>query len=968
MFKRTIFLLLLVLSQFLVAFAIAQDGTIRGTIYEEATGETLIGVSILVKETSTGAVTDLDGKFEIKVAPGTYSLQISYISFSSIELTDVVVTGGEVTVLQDILMAEEASELETVVVSSTLIRTTESALMSVKRNSPNLMDGISSSTFRQIGDGDAASAVKRVTGVSIEGGKYIYVRGLGDRYTKTVLNGVDIPGLDPDRNTIQMDIFPTNVIDNIIVSKSFTADLPADFTGGVVDIATKDFPEEKTFKVGISGGYNPSMHFNSNYISYEGGKTDWLGFDDGTRDIPTDRRTDIPQYADVVGVNPNNPNTPPEKVAQYNDYRNILSGFNKTMGGSLGNNGMDLGLSVSLGDQIVRPSATWGYNFALTYKNETEFYQDAEFNLYAKPRESNEFELEPLERQKGDFSVNNVLLGGMAGIAMKKGLSKVRLNFMHLQNGESKAGIFDFVNTNLGANFTAKQYNLEYSERSMTNILLAGDHLFNNGVWALNWKLSPTRSVINDPDIRFTRFRLPSNTIGTEAGLPERIWRFLEEYNVAGRADLTRELQVWQRDSKIKFGGSYVYKTRDFDIQNFQFPTGNTSFTGDPNAILNEENLFSAENRNGVRYNPGFIPNNPNSFSSNVNNIGAYVSTELNPAEKLKAVVGLRMENYVQRYTGTNQNSTIIFDNEEVLNETNFFPTLNLIYSLKENQNLRFSATRTIARPSFKELSFAEILDPITGRTFIGGLFTETTNGGQDVLWDGNLTPTNINNFDLRWEAFQERGQMFSISAFYKTFDRPIEIVQFLSDPGSFQPRNVGNGTVAGLEFEFRKSLKFITPSWENISWNTNVTITESSIKMSESEFISRSLTAKEGEVVKDTRDMAGQAPFIINTGLSYVDFVKGWDGGIFYNVQGPTLNYVGFGNLTDNFTVPFHSLNLNVNKTFGADERIQAGFGIQNILNSKREFVFQSFQAQDQIFTSLAPGTEITFRVGFSF
>lgn len=960
MFKqRTLTLALIVLSQFFVAFAIAQDGTLRGTIFEESTGDPLFGVSVLVKETATGAVTDFDGKFEIKVAPGTYSLQMSYLSYATVELTDVVILAGEVTILGDVMMVDETSELETVTVSAAAIRTTESALLSVKRNAANLMDGISASTFRQIGDGDAASAVKRVTGVSIEGGKYIYVRGLGDRYTKTVLNGVDIPGLDPDRNTIQMDIFPTNVIDNIIVSKSFTADLPADFTGGVVDIATKDFPEEKTFKVGISGGYNPSMHFNSNYISYEGGKTDWLGFDDGTRDIPTDRRTDIPQYADVVG----SPNSP-----EGLEYQSILGDFNKTLGGSLGNSGMDLGLSVSLGDQIVRPSATWGYNFALTYKNETEFYKDAEFNLFAKPRDSNEFELEPLERQKGNYGVNNVLLGGLAGIALKTDQSKFRLNFMHLQNGESKAGIFDFENTNLGANFSAKQYNLEYSERSMTNILLAGDHYFNSGLWELNWKVSPTRSVINDPDIRFTRFRLPNNTIGTEAGLPERIWRFLEEYNVAGRADLSRELQAWGRDSKLKFGGSYVYKTRDFDIQNFQFPTGNTQFDGDPNSILDQENLFSADNRNGVRYNPGFIPNNPNAFNSNVNNIGVYVSTELKPTEKLKAIVGVRMENYVQNYTGTNQNGTIVLDNDEVLNETDFFPTVNLIFALKENQNIRLSATRTIARPSFKELSYAEILDPITGRTFIGGLFTETTNGGQEVLWDGNLTPTRINNFDLRWEAFQERGQMLSVSAFYKTFDRPIEIVQFLSDPGSFQPRNVGNGSVAGIELEFRKSLAFISPSLENFSWNTNVTFTESRIKMSESEFRSRSLTAKEGETIDDTRQMAGQAPFIINTGLSYVDFLKGWDGGIFYNVQGPTLNYVGFGNLTDNFTVPFHSLNLNVNKTFGADERIQAGFGIQNILNSKREFVFQSFQAQDQIFTSLAPGTEITFRVGFSF
>ncbi|MFC3416691.1 TonB-dependent receptor [Algoriphagus hitonicola] len=958
--KRIFIFSLLLITQLMAGYSFAQKGTLRGAIYEEATGEPLFGVSVLVKELGIGAVTDFDGKFEIQADPGTYTLQISYISYSTVELTAVEIKGSEVTVLNDILMAEEASELETVTIAAAAIRTTENALMSVKRNAPNLMDGISASTFRQIGDGDAAGAVKRVTGVSIEGGKYVYVRGLGDRYTKTVLNGVDVPGLDPDRNTIQMDIFPTNVIDNIIVSKSFSADLPADFTGGVVDIATKDFPEERTMKLGVSGGINPSMHFNSNYIKYDGGKNDWLGFDDGSRAIPTGGRTDIPSYGDVVG-NPNN--------AAGAEYQSILGSFNKTLAGYRTNSLMDLGVSFSLGDQLAREKVTWGYNFALTYKNDTEFYQDAEFNLYAKPRESTDRELEPLERQMGDYGVNNVMLGGMAGIAMKTDASKFRLTYLHLQNGESKAGEFDFVNTNLGANFEAKQYNIEYSERSLRSILLGGSHFLGGNQWEIDWKIAPTLSTMDDPDIRFTRFRLPNNTISTEVGLPTRIWRELEEMNLVNKVDLTRRITAFQSEGKLRFGGSYVMKDRDFNIQTFQFATGNTDLSaGDPNAILNPENLFSEDNRNGVRYNPDFIPINPNEYQSDLTNVAGYVSTELNPIDRLKAIAGVRVEKYTQFYTGTNQGATIVFDNEKVLDDLDFFPTLNLVYGLKENQNLRLSATRTIARPSFKELSYAEILDPITGRTFIGGLFPETTNGGTEVLWDGNLTATRINNFDLRWESFQERAQMVSVSAFYKSFDKPIEIVQFLSDPGSFQPRNVGRGTVMGLELELRKSLAFLAPALENFMWNTNLTVTESQIKMSESEFRSRSLTAREGETVSDTRDMAGQAPYIINTGLSYLNYLTGFEAGVFYNVQGPTLNFVGFGNRTDTYTVPFHSLNLNINKSFGADERIQANLGVENLLNDKREVVFSSYEAQDQIFTRLAPGTRVKFGFTFSF
>lgn len=957
--KSLVLVLLIVLAQLLTGFVFAQNGTIRGTIFDEKTGEPLFGVSVLVKETSTGTVSDFDGKFEIQVAPGTYSLQISYLSYATIGLTDVVVTAGQVTVLNDLLMAEEASELETVTIAASAIRTTESALLAVKRNAPNVLDGISASTFRQIGDGDAASAVKRVTGVSIEGGKYVYVRGLGDRYTKTVLNGVDIPGLDPDRNTIQMDIFPTNVIDNIIVAKSFSAELPADFTGGVVDIETKDFPEEKSFRLGLSGGYNPSMHFNSNYLSYQGGKTDFLGFDDGTRALPTGGRTDIPQYGEVVG----NPNS-----AKGQEYQSFLSGFNKTLGASTSTSLMDFGLSLSLGNQIVRPKATWGYNAALTYKNETEFYQDAEYNLFAKPISNSALELEPLEQQKGSYGVNNVLLGGLAGIALKTNSSKYKLNLLHLQNGESKAGTFDFVNTNLGANFEATQYNLEYSQRSLSSVLLSGYHQFNSRAWEVNWKLAPTRSIIEDPDIRFTRFREPNNTISTEVGLPNRIWRFLEEYNMVGKLDLTRNLSINSQDSKLRFGGAYTYKTRDFEIQSFQFPTGSTSFDGDPNKILSESNLFSATNRNGVRYNADFIPINPNKFSSNLNNISGYSSLEFSPIADLKAIAGVRVEKYTQYYSGTNQNGTIVFDNQKVLDDLDFFPTLNLVYGLKDKVNLRLSASRTIARPSFKELSYAEILDPITGRTFIGGLFPETSNGGTEVLWDGNLVSTRINNFDIRWESFLERGQMVSVSGFLKTFNKPIEIVQFLSDPGSFQPRNVGNGQVIGVEMEFRKSLGFIAPGLENILWNTNLTITKSQIKMSESELRSRQLTSREGQVIGTTRDMAGQAPYLINTGFAYSNFSNGFELGIFYNVQGATLNYVGFGNRTDTYSVPFHSLNLNMNKSFGADERVKLNLGVQNLLNDKREFVFSSYGAQDQIFSSLAPGVKVSFGASFSF
>lgn len=943
----------------------AQESVIRGTVIEDATGEALIGVAVVIEGTSTGAATDLDGQFQIKALPGTYNITVSFISFAPITISDVVVKSGEATALGTIRLQSSAQQLQAVEITAKAVTNTEAALVTMKRKSANVMDGVSAASFKKVGDSDAASAVARVTGVSVQGGKYIYVRGLGDRYTKTLLNGISIPGLDPDKNSVQMDIFPTNIINNIVVYKSFTADLPADFTGGAVDIEVVDFPEKKAISANVGLGYNPAMNLNNNYITYNGSSTDFLGYDNGTRDIPTAGK-DIPLFAEVVG------NPEGEKGQQYIE---TLNNFNSQMGGYRSQSFLNTSLSFSAANQIAtKGKYSLGYVSAISYKNEYEFYENAEFNLYGKDNNKNAFELTPLELQKGDYGVNNVLLGGMVGLALKTDRSKVRVNVMHLQNGESKAGIFDYTATNQGTTFQAKQYNLEYSERGLTNVLVNGTHRLANPDWEFEWKLSPTRSTITDPDIRFLRFGVENGEINpritTEIGLPERIWRFLEEYNVGANTDFTKKYTFRGQDAKLKFGASYNYKVRDFNIQNFQIGLGNTEFTGNPNEVFAKETLFSSDNRQGVQHNPLFVPNNRNQYNSYVHHESVYASTELKPSALFKAIIGLRAEKYDQFYTGTNQTGSLVLDNENVLSTINLFPTANLIYAVNEKSNLRFSYSKTTARPSFKELSFAEILDPITGRTFVGGLFSEQSINGGDttLLWDGNLQSTQINNFDLRYEYFQGIGQTIALSAFYKTFSNPIEIVQFLSDPGTFQARNVGDATVIGAEFELIQALGIFSERLEKLSFNTNITVTRSSIALSQSELQSRRNSAKDGETVDTRRAMAGQAPYLINVGVSYNDTEKGLQANISYNVQGETLEFVGFGNRTDVYSVPFNSLNVKVGKTFGKDDKMNVSLKVSNLLNDDKEKVFRGFQAQDQIFQSLRPQRTLGVSFGYKF
>lgn len=943
----------------------AQNGHIRGTVLEDATGQSMPGVKILVDGLNKGGFTDIEGKYDIEISPGVYNLTISAMMFDTVRVTDVRVTANQVIVLNDIKLGEPVKEFTTVTVNATRQTDTDLAVMTLKRKSPNMIDGISAASFRKIGDSDAASAMARVPGVSLAGGKYVFIRGLGDRYNKTVLNGMDIPGLDPDRNTLQMDIFPTSIIDNMVVNKSFVAELPADFSGGIIDITLKSFPDSRKANVSVSFGYNPNYHFNKDFLTYEGGKTDFLGFDDGTREIPAENN--IPFYANVVG---NTTGTSAQR------YKEILGNFSPNMAAMRQSSLMDYGLGLSYGDQKKLKKSSIGYNLMLSYNNSTEFYQKAEFGRYGLNADPTINEMEVRELQTGEYGVSNVLLTAMAGVGVKTQKSKVTFNVLHLQNGEKKAGIFDYKNEDQGAIFFGYQHNLEYSERSLTNLQLIGSHNLGESKWSMGWKLSPTFSAIEDPDIRFTRYEDRGSylSISTESGFPERIWRELKEKNLAGLIDAKREFSLFGREANVKFGGGHTFKERDFNVRTFMINVRNIDLTGDPNELFEEENLwpYNGDPGKGTTFEASFAPNNPNQYNSTINNSAGFVSLEIQPAKKLKTILGVRSEYYTQRYTGQDQLGTNVLNNDVVLQELGIFPSLNVVYAVTEKQNLRFSYGKTIARPSFKEMSYAEISDPLTGRTFIGGLFRDADDGAGIVYWDGNLVSTDIHNLDLRWEIYPTNNQTISVSAFYKKFLNPIEIIQFASQSGSFQPRNVGDGQIIGGELEIRLGLQWITEKMKDFSFIANVTVTDSKIELSTTEYDSRVNNAREGQSIKKYRKMAGQAPYIINTGLSYNGgargFWKGLEVGLFYNMQGQTLQYAGMVDRPDIYTVPFHSLNFNANKKFGKNDMMVVGLKVTNLLNDKKEEVYKSFNAEDQYFSRLAVGTTFSLKFGLTF
>ncbi len=914
---------------FVSSLLLAQSGTISGVITDANSNETIPFANVLIVGTSEGFTTDLDGVFSYELAEGTYSIEVSYLGYQNTVVDAIVVKSGEETKV-DVTISEDSQQLEEVVITAKQLRNTENAVMAIQRRSTNVVNGISSQSIRKNGDSNAGAAIKRVTGVSIDGGKYVFIRGLGDRYSKTILNGLEIPGLDPDRNSLQVDVFPTNIIDNLMVSKTSRADFSGDFTGGVVNISTKDFPEEKTMSVSLGLGFNPNMHFQNNYLSSQRSSTDFLGFDNGLRDLNVNKFQPIPSPIDEPTLT------------------QLTSRFENNMAIERTNSLANGNLGFSVGNQIQKGEATIGYNAVLGYRNTTTFFQDVMYNNYIKSSNVEEMDLQQDRESRGDLGTNNTLLSGMVGTALKYKNHKLSLMALHLQNGEAKSGLFERSNF-IRASNTLVSDNVEYTERSITNVLLTGSHPLSNTL-ELDWKFSPTVSSIQDKDIRITPFKLNDDSSlsfePSEGAQPRRLWRNLNEINYSGRVDVSKALSVYGVDVDLQFGGSNVYKQRDYEILSYLINVkgqNSLDLTGDPNELLLAENIWTPESQVGTYVAGNFEP--ANTYDATQHTLGGYVMADLEIVSGLRANIGMRLEKFTHNYTGQNNTGSVVYNNERILNQLDLLPSVNLVYGLTHNMNIRTSYSNTVARPSFKEASIAQIYDAISDQTFIGNI---------------DIQQTNVDNYDIRWEAFYSEGQMFSVSGFYKDFTNPIELVAFSSSaPNDLQPRNIGNAKVAGVEVEFRKNLGFVFENLNSLYAGANFTYVQSQVELDQSEngeYESRLTNGRVGETITTTRQMQGQAPYIINGYINYTHPEKAWEANLSYNVQGPSLAIVGIGLNPDVFTAPFHDLGFKVSKQFGENDKFRVSAGANNLLNSAKERVYKSYGTEDQIYSQFRP------------
>lgn len=957
--------LLLLISQ----FSFAQNGTIRGKVNSSSTGEALQGATLRLianGQIRGGAYSDLEGNFTIKAPAGTYEIIVSFISYQNDTIRDVIVSPGKVSVYES-LMFEESAIREDLAVEIVAKRDEASsvAFLAKKQNHVNAIDGITFDLVQRTGDANAAAAIRRVVGVTVEDGKYVYVRGLGDRYSKTMLNGAELPGLDPNRNTVQMDIFPSNLIDNIVVYKNFTPDLPGSFSGGLVDIRTKDFPSKFTMRVSASTTFNDQASLNDNFLSDASYAGEWTGQGNEIRDLPTYISEDLD------GRLPNRLPTRASELATIGlQLEQASRSFVTDIEPIRKSSGLNQRYEVSFGNQHQLKERPFGYIASLSYRKNYNYFSQGIRSQYALPSEASVL-LNPQAELVGESGTEEILWGGLLKLSYKPWNNhKFSINAMRNQSGSLNGELFRGPFFSSGGDIFLETRTTSFTERSLTVLQAEGNHKF--GPLAADWIVSKTSVMQDEPDLRFFANEIegagtPDSIFNINNGNgysnPLRFYRTLLEDNLDARLNLKIAIPGISASEKgsFKFGGAYTTKERSFRESRYEIARGRKAerFNGSVDEYLSEENLIQVplneagdpiarEFFEGVHYKDA--TRNTNIFDAEQSILAAYLMAELPVGNRLRATFGAR-------YEGTQaaifpEDSTLFEELREenpdagTLKLDDILPATSLVFKLSEKMNIRSSYSRTLARPTVVELSPFQRLPYIGGPEYIG---------------NPNLERTLIDNVDLRWEWFFSITELVSVSGFYKNFQNPIGLGQDFSTQNlRFKYVNRPSAFVGGIELEFKKNFGFISEKLSKLQLGGNASFVHS-----ETELLPRELELI--RTLDPTRSASiplfGQSPYVFNGELAYIDREDlGLQASASFNIFGPRLFAVG-GGAPDIYEQPRPSLNISVSKDIGKyfSVRLRAN----NLLNPEYNYT-QEFKGETYIFRSNTIGRSYSVSVSF--
>ncbi|MEX0736745.1 MAG: TonB-dependent receptor [Bacteroidota bacterium] len=820
------------------------DTKIVGSVIDSETGEAIVGANVVLQGTTKGAATDIDGKFTISgVEPGTYTLVVSVISYAKKRLTDLVVESGK-TVRIDVVMRSETIQLDVVEISAKAELGYEGALLTRQKRAASISDGISAEQIKRTPDATSSDALRRVTGISVVDNKFIFVRGTSERYSTARLNGASLASTEPDKKSFAFDLFPSNLIDNMIISKTFTPDVPGDFSGGLVDLTTIDFPNNLTVRLSVTPSYN-TQTTGKTFHTYAGSSTDVLGYDNGTRQVP-----------EGLPSNLNAQNFSESELEQFGKlFNNVWAPGTKSapFNGSY---------SLSIGDGETILGKNFGLVASLSYRNS--------FSTVDIVR--NDYELAgPKFEFRGNQSTFSVLWGGLINVSYKVNDNhKLSIKNLYNRSADDDVALLSGID-HLGF-FDMKTTILRYVSRSVHSGTFSGEHYFKElGGVQFNWNASLSNATREEPDYRRTSY---VRDVGTDDPYrilinsqpdPKNGGRFYSELNDRSKS-LAGDVTLPLSDVRIKFGGLLERKDRDFAARVLGYiATFRTDFSL---YYLPLDKVFAPENIHSRGFKISEYTSGSNRYDAAQNLSAGYLMTDAPFSvlgEKFRFVGGVRVENSMQELHSMNFAGTLPVSS--VLDITDVLPSVNLTYIAGENTNFRAAFSRTVNRPEFRELAPFAYYDFTTGTTIYG---------------NPNLQRALIQNYDLRFETFPQPGEILSVSLFYKNFEDAIEQVVV---PGNAlgAERTFANAKSArnyGVEFEVRKTLGFIADLLSDFSVTANYTRVRSNVDISGSAL----------GYARSNRPLQGQSPYSVNAGLNYLNPASGTGITVSYNKNGARI------------------------------------------------------------------------------
>jgi outer membrane receptor protein involved in Fe transport len=875
----------------------AQNGKIAGKIIDGKTGETLPGATIMIEGTTKGASADFDGNFLVTgIQPGTYTLVASYVTYDSKKLAGVVVKENDVTELSVTLEQASSQTLVEVVVAAEMNRENTNTLFIMQKNNASVSDGISSESIKKTPDRSTSDVLKRVSGASIQDNKFAIIRGMSDRYNAAYLNGSPLPSSESDRRAFAFDIFPAGILDNLVILKTATPELPGDFAGGVILISTKNIPEKNSTTVSISGGYNSLTTFK-NFKTYKGGKYDFLGVDDGTRQLPGT----IPSTKEFSEITLNT-----DKIEEAKKINYDWSLQNKN---AMPNLSLQL-TQANIGKLFKR---SFGSIVAVTYNNTNS-------TIISDRREFEE--QGDVVQKTRDFTdtifTNNILASILWNLSYKlNDNNQLSLKNLYSVNTDDRViqrkGIFDA--SDVTSPLWQKSNVRFFTQNNIYTGQLTGDHFIPKGKVKIKW-IGGLSDIVRDiPNLRRMIYQKSSASESDSVQYAAQILNDAVGPTSAGsmffaktneriysiKYDISKTFDIKKTKHEIKLGGFNQYRSREFAARLLGYTwytRGSAIKKNDALALLPEDQIFSPDNI-GVTDGPGkndggFKLSESTTYidsykASSVLNAG-YLQLDSRFFDKLRFIYGLRAEYYMQTLNTNDSKYNVITKDTAVID---FLPSINAVWSVTDRTNIRAAYYKTINRPEFRELA------PFNFYDFV----TDYQTSGNDTLQRAT-----INNYDLRFEYYPKRpGQILSVSAFYKDLTNAIEQIAGNGQIRSINYANVAKATNMGLELEYRVLLATIFKNDSSRFLNGTTLFTNFSYVKSEVD------VSKLNNV--EPRPLQGQSPIIINAGIQYIDHKYDFGISVSYNYVGKRIVIVGNTAEPNIWENPRHVLDLQLSK-----------------------------------------------------